>query len=203
MAEDKKPGSDKAWEMLATLNPAIVCREAAVSYAGASGSYRIRSLGMDIAVSLQQRAIAGSSPGSDILLQRLGTWFEISALWYLVSAKDFPQTGRLVTPRSIQGGQIFAKGSHVLPLDQIAMKYGKDREAFLKRGLELGGEATNIGDASVKLQPFPRIPALMVLWLGDEEFPARADLLFDSTCGLQVPVDILWSIAMMTVLAME
>jgi hypothetical protein len=36
----------------------------------------------------------------------------------------------------------------------------------------------------------------------DEEFTARADLLFDSSSEMQAPLDILWSVAMMTVLAM-
>jgi hypothetical protein len=203
MAENKNPGSDKAWELLATLDPAAVCRTAAVSYDGASGAYTVRSFGMNVVVSLQQRTIADSSAGSDALLRKLAYFFELSVLWYLVSAKDLVCTYQLVNLQDIKGGEIFTKGSHVLPLDRIAMKYGKDREGFLKRGLELGGKAMNIGDASVNLHPFPRIPAVLVLWLEDEEFPARADLLFDSTCGLQVPVDILWSIAMMTVLAME
>ncbi len=203
MAEHKNPGSDKAWEILATLDPAAVCRTAAVSYDGASGSYTVRSLGMDVSVSLKQRAIAGSSPKSDNLLRQLRYFFELSVLWYLVSAKDIGCSNQLVNLRGIKGGEIFTKGSHVLPLDHIAMKYGKDREGFLKRGLDLGGDVMNIGDVSVKLFPFPRIPAVMTLWLADEEFPARADVLFDSTCGLQVPIDILWSIAMMTVLAWD
>ena len=202
MAENKSPGSDKAWDILATLDPAAVCRAAAASYNGASGAYTVRSLGMDVVVSLKQRDIAGSSPGSDSLLRRLGYFFDLSVLWYLVSAKDIACTNRFVNLRDMRGGEIFTKGSHLLPLDRIAVQYGKDREGFLKRGAELGGEAMSIGDASVKLFPFQRIPACMTLWLADEEFPARADLLFDSTCGLQVPVDILWSIAMMTVLAM-
>jgi hypothetical protein len=46
----------------------------------------------------------------------------------------------------------------------------------------------------------PRIPVTLILWLSDEEFPARADLLFDSTCEIHLPLDILWSIAMMTIL---
>jgi hypothetical protein len=203
MAEHKSPGSDKAWDVLATLDPAAVCRSATASYDGASGSYTVRSLGMDVVVSLKQRTVAGSTPESDSLLRQLRYFFDLSVLWYLVSAKDIGCTDQLVNLRSIKGGEIFSKGSHVLPLDRIAIKYGADREGFLKRGMELGGDAMNIGNASVKLFPFPRIPAVMSLWLADEEFPARADLLFDSTCGLQVPIDILWSISMMTVLAWD
>jgi hypothetical protein len=58
------------------------------------------------------------------------------------------------------------------------------------------------GDASIKLFPLPRIPVVLTLWLEDEEFPAGADLFFDSTCDLQLPTDIIWSIAMMSILIM-
>jgi hypothetical protein len=203
MAENKIPGSDKAWSILAKLDPAAVCRAGAVSYDEASGSYTVRSFGRDVTVSPQQRSIAASSPESGALIRKLGYFFDLSVLWYLVSAKDLPQSGRLVKLQNMQGGEIFTKGSHVLPLDHIADQFGTDRVGFLERGLALGGNATNLGDASLELHPFPRVPAVLVLWLKDEEFPARADLLFDSTCSLQVPMDILWSIAMMTVLVMK
>jgi hypothetical protein len=48
----------------------------------------------------------------------------------------------------------------------------------------------------------PRIPVIMILRLGDEEFPPRVDLLLDSTCELHLPLDIIWSIAMMSALVM-
>jgi len=203
MAKNKIPGSDKAWSILAKLDPAAVCKAGAVSFDGVSGAYVVRSFGRDVIVSLQQRSIAVTSPEDNALFTKLGYFFDLSVLWYLVSAKDLPPSGRLVKLQTMQGGEIFTKGSHVLPLDRIADQFGTDREGFLERGLSLGGTATKIGDASLELHPFPRVPAVLVLWLKDEEFPARADLLFDSTCILQVPIDILWSIAMMTVLVMK
>ncbi|MBI3593004.1 MAG: DUF3786 domain-containing protein, partial [Nitrospirae bacterium] len=45
-------------------------------------------------------------------------------------------------------------------------------------------------------------PVALILWAADEEFPSRVDLLFDSTCELQLPLDIIWSIAMMSLLLM-
>ncbi|MGE5894213.1 MAG: hypothetical protein ACM34I_09180 [bacterium] len=42
-----------------------------------------------------------------------------------------------------------------------------------------------------------------MLWLEDEEFPPRVDLLFDSTCDIQISLsDIIWSVAIMTCLVM-
>ena len=136
-----------------------------------------------------------------MLLKKLD-FFRLSILWYLVNGKNIDCTGRLVTPRNIKGGDIFARGSHVLPLDQLAARYGKDKESFIRRGTDLGGEPEKLGDAAIRLYPLPRIPVVVSLWLDDEEFPARADLFFDSTCDLQLPTDIVWSVALMPLLAM-
>jgi hypothetical protein len=157
---------------------------------------------MDFAVSLRDRTITSTAPGSEVLLTRLGYFFRLSVLWYLVHAKDIAPGGRLVKLQSVKGGDIFSRGSHILPLEQLAGKFGRDRDAFLARGTTLGGVPEKLADAGMRLSPLPRIPAVLTLWLEDEEFPARADLLFDSTCELQVPTDIIWSIAMMTVLVM-
>jgi hypothetical protein len=196
------PGEDKAWEILATLDPDDVCRAAAVSYDRATEQYIVKSLGMDFLVAAKDRTITSTAPGSEVLLQRLGYFFKLSILWYLVSAKDITLTGRLVKLQDAKGGEIFTRGSHILPLDKVARKFGKDKEGFLKKGTSLGGEPMKYGDASVKLYPFPRVPAILTLWLEDEEFPARADLMFDSTCTMQLATDIVWSIAMMCVLVM-
>jgi hypothetical protein len=155
---------------------------------------------MDCIVSLPDRSITSESTGSDVLLQRLGAFFRLSILWYLTRAREIPCTGRLVRLQQVKGGDIFSRGSHVLPLDRVALRYGKDPTAFLERGKAFGGEGVNLADAAVRLHPFPRIPVVVTLWLEDAEFPARADILLDSTCELHLPTDILWSIAMMSLL---
>jgi hypothetical protein len=195
------PGEEKAWELLAALDPDAVSRTGSASYDDSAGLYRIRSFGMDFEVSAAARTISSAAPGSDILLQRLGYFFRLSVLWYLVHAKDLACTGRLVKLQGIKGGDIFTTGSHVLPLDQVANKYGRNGDPFLEKGISLGGTIEKVGDAAVRLFPLPRIPVVLALWLEDDEFPARADLLFDSTCELQLPTDVIWSVAMMTVLS--
>ncbi|HUI67481.1 MAG TPA: DUF3786 domain-containing protein [Nitrospirota bacterium] len=202
MAASNNPGEDKAWEILATLDPDDVCRAAAVSYDRAAKQYIVKSLGMDVFVASETKTITSTAPGSEMLLKRLSYFFNLSVLWYLVSAKDIALTGRLVKLQDVKGGEIFTKGSHILPLDRVAQKFGKDKEGFLKRGSILGGEPMKFGDASVRLYPFPRVPAILTLWIEDEEFPARADLMFDSTCTMQLATDIIWSIAMMCVIVM-
>ena len=195
-------GENRAWSILETSNPEDVRRNASVAFDQESGRYLVKSYGMDFIVSPPDRRITSESAGSDVLLQRLGAFFRLSILWYLTRAREIPCTGRLVRLQQVKGGGIFSRGSHVLPLEKVAAKYGRDRTAFLERARMLGGEGVNLADAAVRLHPFPRIPLVVTLWLEDAEFPARADILLDSTCEFHLPTDILWSIAMMSLLVL-
>jgi len=195
MAAGTDAGERKAWETLATLKTADVCRAAAVSYDAAHEHYTVRSFGQNILVSTRERIVSVPSLVPGGLSGEYGGLFSLAVLWYLVLAKDIVPTGRLICLDDVHGGAIFAKGSHVLPMEKVAERYGNDREGFLKKGLAQGGETLSLADAAVRLLPLPRVPVTMTLWLADEEFPARADILFDSTCGLQLPTDILWSLA--------
>jgi hypothetical protein len=167
-----------------------------------SGIYRFRSLGKDFSLSPGDKKIFSDAPESDTLLQKLGFFFNFSVICSFYSAKDVPLTGKLINPVNMKSGQLFFRGSHVLPLDKVGERYGNDRDGFLKKGLVLGGVALEHGDASVKLFPLPRVPVVLILWRGDEEFPPRADILFDSSAEIQLPIDVIWSIAMLSLLVM-
>jgi hypothetical protein len=193
-------GENRAWSILETSNPEDVCRNAAVTFDQESGCYLVKSYGMDFAVSLAEKRITSQSTGSDVLLQRLGSFYRLSTVWYLAKARDMPCSGRLVKLQQVKGGDAFSRGSHVLPLEKVALKYGGNPTAFLERGEALGGEEVKLANAAVRLHPYPRIPVVVTLWLEDAEFPPRADILLDSTCELQLPTDIVWTIAMMSLL---
>lgn len=194
-------GIEKAWDVLEGLEPDDVAKRAAVSYN--EGSYVLRSLGMDFKIFPGTRTIESLDPAGEILIKKFGYFFNHSALWYLVQAKEIEPTGRHLKPESLKGGEVFFRGTHKLPLDGIAHKFGNDRDGFLDKANVLGGKSFGaFGDAAAELYPLPRIPITLILWLQDEEFPPRADLLFDSSCEIHLPLDILWSVAMLSVLTM-
>jgi hypothetical protein len=201
MAGPTAAKEQKVWELLASLRPEDVIRTARVTF-DASACYTIRSFGIDFSVSQKERTITSRVPEGAILLDQHGDFSRFSILWYLVNAKDIDATGRLVNLQNIRGGDIFSKGSHVLPIEKVAQKYGNDMAGFLDRGIALGGEVLKIADASLRLYPLPRLPITLTLWLADDEFPARADLLLDSSGELQAPTDIIWFLATMSVLLM-
>jgi hypothetical protein len=194
-------GEKLAWELLAECDPADVCRRARVEYDQGAGLYRLVSFGCPFTVDPVNRVLANGTPEGEIFLKRLAYFFRLSVLWHLVKARDIPLAGRLEKPEGLPGGDIYFKGSHVLPLDAVAGKYGRDRDAFLARGAAMGGKPVSYGDGAVELTGLPRMPTTVLLWTADDEFPARVDLLFDASAPQQAPLDIVWSVAMMSLLA--
>jgi len=194
-------GEERAWETLTGLDPEHVCLRAGVTYEPSTGCFAVRVFSAGVIVSTRDGRVFGSSPEADALLERLAGHATLSLLWYLTSARDVPLSGRLVKPGDLGGGRIYERGTHVLPLHRVAEKYGTDVCAFLARGEELGGTRLGYADASLRLLPFPRVPVVVLLWKKDAEFAPRAGLLFDSSARYQLPVDIIWSTAMMSLLA--
>ena len=81
----------------------------------------------------------------------------------MTSAKDIPASGRLIRPLDVKGGQRFFSGTHVLPLDRIQEKFGRDKMGFIERGMKFGAEIVPFGDAALRLYPLPRVPVTMIV----------------------------------------
>jgi hypothetical protein len=189
-------GEDQVWAKLVTLDPANVCRRTTARFDKQTETYTLKSYGCDVSISPKDKKLFSSSPKGNVLLNKLDP--ALTLLWYLASAHSFPLSGRLITPGSLPGGQIFVKGTHVLPLVQLAEKYAHAPEGFIASGKMWGGKTLDYGDAALQLWPLPQVPTTLILRTADEEFPALVNLLLDSNCEFQLPTDIIWSTCMMS-----
>ncbi|MDF1516266.1 MAG: DUF3786 domain-containing protein, partial [Anaerolineae bacterium] len=180
-------GVTHIWDRLVEINPTRVCRRSQAVYDAMSAVYVLKSFGCELAVSLHNRSVyfSPSKLGKE-LKEKIGNDLSLSSLYYLTSARDMPVSQRLVGPSSLPGGQIFVKGSHVLPLDEVACRYDANPADFIKKGEEFGGHCLEYTDASLRIYPFPRIPVVIILRRGDDEFQARVDILLDDSCTLHL-----------------
>jgi hypothetical protein len=126
-------------------------------------------------------------------------------LEYLASACDVPPSGRWVSGYELPNGAFFFRGPHEVPAELIARRFGGSPEQFLEKSALLGGVPVPTGrdlpgDAAVRFHVLPRIDVLIVLWAADDEFPARATLLFDSTISEHLALDAVFLVAMALVL---
>jgi len=195
-------GVERAWEILISLDPEEVCRRAKVVFNESAGYYILPLFNENTYISPIERRVWGDSKVADLVLSEFAHYSKLSALWYLIKAKDVSLSGNLISSKEVNGGLIFTQGSHALPMNSLVEMYGNDIERFVKRGVSLGGEQMNYGDTSIRIFPFPRVPVVLLVWKHCKEFPARADILFDSTCSEHLPTDIIWSTAMMSILVM-
>jgi hypothetical protein len=192
-------GEDWVWSRLAGLDADSVMRTAGASYECRASSFVLACFGQPICISLGERSVYACSERGKALLAKLGPGFSLLALGYLAYAREVPPAGRLINPAQLPGGEIFLRGTHVLPLDRVAQRYGDRPDEFQRIGRELNGAKLEYRDMSVELWPFPKLPITLIVWSGDDEFPPRASLLLDANCSNFLPTDIIWNAASLTV----
>jgi hypothetical protein len=127
---------------------------------------------------------------------------ELCILAYLINSSELAIAGKLAPPESLPGGQFFFRGPHLLATEKLEKAFGRCPEKLHRVGDELGAERCDFGDASIQLYVLPRLPLTIVIWRADEEFAARASILFDETAADQLPLDALWMAANLTVKAL-
>jgi len=119
-----------------------------------------------------------SLPGSD---EKVPIRDRILILHYLTLAKGTPATNELITFRDLSGGNIYYPTFTKRAMKPLADHFGREPAPLVKAGEKLGGHRADFGDASVVIDAFSHVPVTLVLWQGDDEFPAQLNLLFDST----------------------
>jgi len=181
------PLRDKQWKDLQQMNPEDVCHKACVTFDKANACYTVTFMGKPYRVYPQAERVEGAA--GDKLVEDIE--FHLLLLTYLLSAQEVPLDGSWVSEKDLQGGALFFKGPHTLPDADVIKRFGKDPHAFVTQGKALGGkEITEYGDAAMKFQALPRIPIACVLWVEDEEFPARVSYLFDPSVQALLPLDV-------------
>jgi hypothetical protein len=194
----KSMSAEQALAALAEFAPDDVCRRAVARYVSSENTYVLSCFGQEFRAHVGNAEIVCDTPVGGGLLKQFGVGLEACLLNYLVYVKDEPPSGQLIKPSSLPGGDIYVKGTHALPLDALAERYGADPDALLRRGTLLGGIRAEYGDASMTVRPFPHLPLTAIVWRGDDEFPANADLLFDATARLHLPAEMLYNTAVLT-----
>jgi hypothetical protein len=178
--------ADEHWKALAETEPGDVCARALCAWDDEENCYRLPFLGRELRVSPAGRSVTGPDGGS------CGFPETLVSVVYLLSARDCPLAGAWVSPQALPYGDVFFRGPHQVDTDGLARRFGPRPEELTEAGRRLGGEPMTFGDASVQLPALPRVPVCIVLWRGDDEFPAGANLLVDRSAADHLPLDALW-----------
>ncbi len=190
----------KATLSLSQADPRLVCLNSGTTYNREMDSYLLPYL--------NRKYLVNHSTGE---VQALGKEKEISIhlqimfLHYLVHADGNPLQKRWITFKELPGGLIYAEPYQNRAIKPLLKYFGQKTEQLQQIAASLEGRPASLGDTSVIMRPFPRVPVAFVLWEGDEEFSPSATILYDASAEHYLPTEdyallpglIIWEMAAM------
>ncbi len=172
-------------------------RRARCRYLAECDSFAIFLLNREYVVDVAHRTIRGMTEPLDA--RPAGYLEHLCILAYLVNARDLPPAGKLVSVDGLDRGGFFFRGSHRLPVEKLTDVFGADPQLLDKVAQGLNAVSQAFGDAAIELSVLPRISLVIIIWGADDEFEARASILFDQGVSAQLPLDALFAVAILTI----
>jgi hypothetical protein len=93
------------------------------------------------------------------------------------------ETHRLVSFAQLSGGRSYQSVFVQRVAKPIERVFGLRVSQLYQAARLLGGEKLSYDDCSVKIYSLPLVPIIVILWSGTPEFPASANILFDSSAA--------------------
>lgn len=180
---------EELWQQLAVLDRQKTSQRAKCQYLRNRDCCDITLLNRQYVVDFPKRQIFSVQSCS---MQAPAEFLEqLCLLAYLINSKELPLANRLLKAESLPGGAFFFRGPHILPTQKLQEVFGTKPNLLYEAGIPFAAEKCDFGDASIELLVLPRLPLTFIIWAGDDEFDARASILFDQTASEQLPLDAL------------
>jgi hypothetical protein len=163
--------------------PQDIATQAAVRYDAAAGEHVVPFLNQEYLVRY---------PSGDVYLQHgedVQITNQILILHYLEHAEGVPLQHRWISFKEIPCGQIYINPFYNRAIRPLIELFGHDPQGLIAAGLSLGGRREGMGDASIVIPAFPLVPVAYVIWVGDDEFEASGNILFDKSAPHFLPLE--------------
>lgn len=172
--EDARPQDPFAEpsKVLRESDPADIAERAGVPFE--NGEFRLSFMAWDLHLShpdLEFRA----PPFLNTFVVKL------LALLYLADAEAVPLANHWVPYRELRDGLFYSKSFTDTVEDRICRRFGDDLEGLQAACVRLGGREVDQGDLGMVIDTFARLPILIIVWRGDDEFQPNARILFDAS----------------------
>jgi len=114
---------------------------------------------------------------------------EVTLLYYLTHSDGTTPANRWVSFHDLPNGMFYFQAFQGYSGNRLARSFVNNVEAFEQAASSLGGERVEGGDVMYAFWPLPRIGLAAQYWRGDDEFAARAYVLFDATASHYLTTD--------------
>jgi len=153
-------------------NPEELAERAGILYK--EGEFQLKMMRWDISISYPE--LEFKAP------KFLDTYVvKVLALIYIANAMAQPLANQWVPYRELKDGLFYTKTFSETVEDRLCRRFCEDIESLQLACEALGGREVDQGDLGMVLKTFPRLPLLIIIWQGDEEFEPNARVLFDAS----------------------
>jgi hypothetical protein len=106
---------------------------------------------------------------------------EVLLLHYLITATGMPVSEEWITFREVPSGAFYYASFVKRAIVPLVRCFG-ERPSLLNQVSETVGQVMDSpGDIALKVYGLPRVPVVLSLWKGDEEFPPEANVYLDKS----------------------
>jgi len=181
------------WDSLVKASPSEVCRRTGAIYNPDRKGYLLPVTNQKYLILPEEKRIY-CLRGDLCEEEDLRDYFFLMVLLYLLNAQEGEPTHTWISEKELKGGTTFFRGPHALRTEELKDAFGKDPDGFLQAGKRLGGIELLFGDKAIALTVLPKIPLAYLIWKESEEFPARVNVLFDTTIQKHFSLDGIWCV---------
>lgn len=176
--DDYQQSFDLAAEELSGRNFLDVARRAGAKHAEDGESMEFLYYGRPVKVTRAPVSVVHLDQGPEIPIAE-----KALILHYLVNADGTEPTGEWITFREVPSGEFYWSAFVKRAKSPLVGFFGERPQLLLELAAGVGGKPAQdqAGDSAVIVQAFPRVPFMLQLWEGDDEFPPEGNVLMDST----------------------
>jgi Domain of unknown function (DUF3786) len=188
MPEGRDPhqdAADAAWAVLLKKDLVGLAADSGGSYKPGSKQIVLKVLDKDCIIDFETRKISHMRSDQGPVRGDL----RILILHYLQGSGNAQLANKLVTFREFEGGVQYYSAFKARTIDFLVRTFGKKTDVLKHIGDAIRAEPMHMGDVSFKTYFFPKVPVVVVIWLGDEEVPTSANVLFDANAGKILPTE--------------
>ncbi|UCE45063.1 MAG: DUF3786 domain-containing protein [Methanobacteriota archaeon] len=170
---------ERAWGTVSALDFATLAKDLSTGGDGADGVVRLSLLGDPIVADVRAKTVKYDRPdGADV-----SRYLQVLVLHYLAGVGRSQLTERLISFREFEGGAMYYPAFKARAITPLVREFGYKPELLRRVATAMGGEPLSVGSVGFRFAFFEKLPVSVVLWLGDIEVSASANILFDASAA--------------------
>lgn len=162
-------------DIFLTEDPINISNQSTIEYDKVKRLFKLKIMGRDYTVSHPEAIMMDIENGEEIRAYTIKTL----VLRYLVNSRAVPVFNQDITYKEIRGGLVYYSNFYNRTILKLAKIFSNNLEALEEGTKIIGGVVLNNGDAACRFEFINNVFITFIVWQGDDELPASANILFD------------------------